>query len=98
MTVLTGEEAKSASRPVREVGKLRGDSAREKGEREKKDQGSCRLQVGVLVAMPSQLHTKTHDGVSREISGSPLRDGLAIGLIEIPWIEEDRRLLKKIAS
>lgn len=91
MTVLTNTEAKGASGPIREVGKI---SAREKREREKQDQGSCRLQVGVLVAMPSQLHTKTHDGVGQELSGSPLRDGLAIGLIEMPWIEEGRRFRK----
>ena len=90
MAVLTSTETKGAYRPIEKVGKLRGDSAREKGEREKQFQGSFqRLQVGVLVAMPSQLHTKNYDGVGQELSGSPLRGGLAIGLIEMPWVEED---------
>lgn len=90
MAVLTSTETKGASIPIEKVGKLRGDSAREKGEREKQFQGSFqRLQVGVLVAMPSQLHTKNYDGVGQELSGSPLRGGLAIGLIEMPWVEED---------
>jgi hypothetical protein len=62
-----------------------GGSARER--RDRQDKGSRRLQVGVIVAMPSQLHTKNHDGVAQELSGSPLRDGLAIGLVEVPWVE-----------
>ena len=85
MTVLTNAEAKKASGPVRKMRKVWGGSAREK--RDKQDKGSCRLQVGVLVAMPSQLHTKNHDGVSQELSGTYLREGLAIGLIEMPWVE-----------
>ncbi|KAI9443853.1 hypothetical protein H4582DRAFT_1042311 [Lactarius indigo] len=97
-TVLTNAEAKGAFTPVREEGKLQGDSARERSEIQRQDQGNFHLQVGVLVAMPSRLHTKTHNGVGQELSRHPLRDGLAIGLIEMPWVEEDRRLIKKIAS
>ena len=87
MNVLTKAEAKNASVPVRERGQNWGDSARENGE--KQDQGSCRLRVGVLIAMPSQPHTetKTHDGVGQELSRSPSRGGLVIGLIEMPWVE-----------
>ncbi|KAH8981128.1 hypothetical protein EDB86DRAFT_2977492 [Lactarius hatsudake] len=93
VTIMANSEANGASGPVREVGKLLSDSARERRKRQKQtqDQGSCRLQVGVLVAMPSQPHTRTHNGVGQELSESPLRDGLAIGLIEMPWIEEDRQ-------
>ncbi|KAH8981129.1 hypothetical protein EDB86DRAFT_491734 [Lactarius hatsudake] len=82
VTVLT------ASGPDREAGRLRGESARVRRERDKQDQGICRLQVCVLVVMPSQLHTKTHDG---ELSGSALRGGMAIGLTEMPWIKEGCR-------
>ncbi|KAH8980405.1 hypothetical protein EDB92DRAFT_272276 [Lactarius akahatsu] len=82
VTVLT------ASGPDREAGRLRGESARVRRETDKQDQGICRLQVGVLVAMPSQLHTKPHD---RELSWSTLRGGMAIGLTEMPWIEEGCR-------
>ncbi|KAH9022035.1 hypothetical protein EDB84DRAFT_515738 [Lactarius hengduanensis] len=89
VTVLT------ASGPDREAGRLRGESARVRRERVKQDKGICRLQVGVLVAMPSQLHTKTHDG---ELSGSALRGGMAIGLTEMPRIEEGCRVPKKTAS
>jgi hypothetical protein len=78
VTVLTDAEAKIT---CRKEGKVWGGDAREK-----RDEECCRLQVGVLVAMPSQVHTKTHD---QELSGSPLRDGVAIGLIEIPWVERD---------
>ncbi|KAH9022033.1 hypothetical protein EDB84DRAFT_515778 [Lactarius hengduanensis] len=94
VTVMTNSEANGASGPVREVGKLLSDSARERRGRQKQDQESCRLQVGVLVAMPSQPHTRTHNGVGQKLSESPLRDGLAIGLIEMPWIEEDRQSTK----
>ncbi|KAF8266407.1 hypothetical protein EI94DRAFT_192942 [Lactarius quietus] len=101
VTVLTNAETKRASEPVQTVGKLQCDRAREKRERESKGQGSCqRLQVGVLVAMPSQRHRRTYDGAGQEPQRSPLLGGLAIGIVEIPWIEdsEDRRLLEKIAS
>jgi len=83
VTVLT------ASGPARKVGKLRGNSAVGKGGRGRNDQESCRLQVGVLVAMPSQLHTKHYDGVGEDLSRSALRDGLAIGLVKMPWIDGD---------
>lgn len=59
------------------------------------DQGSCCLQVGVLVAMPSP---RAYDGVGQELSRSPFRGELAIGLIKMPWIEEDGRWLEKMAS
>jgi hypothetical protein len=67
------------------------------GEREgvRNDQGSCCLQVGVLVAMPSP---RAYDGVGQELSRSPFRGELAIGLIKMPWIEEDGRWLEKMAS
>jgi hypothetical protein len=61
-----------------------------------KGQGSCCLQVGVLVAMPSPK--AYDDGEGQEQSRSPFRGGLAIGLIEMPWTEEDLRRLEKIAS
>lgn len=61
----------------------------------RKDQESCCLQIGVLVAMPSP---RVYDGVGQEQSRNPFHGGLAIGLIEMPWIKEDRRRLEKIAS
>ena len=82
MTVLT------ASGPARKVEKLRGNSTGGKGESGRKDQESCRLKVGVLVAMPSP-HTKHYDGVGQDLSGGALRDGLTIGLVEMPWTDAD---------
>ena len=61
-----------------------------------KGQRSCCLQVGVLVAMPSPK--AYDDGEGQEQSRSLFRGGLAIGLIEMPWTEEDLRRLEKIAS
>ncbi|KAH9056534.1 hypothetical protein EDB87DRAFT_1636635 [Lactarius vividus] len=95
VSVLTNAEVPNASGPVQEAGRLRGESARVRRVCVKQDQGTRRLQIGVLVAMPSQLHTKTHDG---GLSGSVFQCGMAIGLTEMPWIEEGRRLPKKIAS
>jgi len=75
------------------MGKRRSLNAREK-EREKHDPRSAGsgVQVAVLVAMPSPLHAQF------EASRSSLRDELAIGLIEMPWIKEDRHSLKRTAS
>ena len=36
--------------------------------------------------MPSQLHMTNYDGTGQDLSGSALRDGLAIGLVEMPWM------------
>ena len=83
MTVLT------ASGSAQKVGKLGGNSAGGRGKRGRKDQERCRLKVGVLVAMPSQLHTKHYDGVGQDLSGGALRDGLTIGLVEMPWTDAD---------
>jgi len=79
----------TASEPVRKVAKLRRYSANGKAEKGRKDQEGCHLQVGVLLAMPSQLHTKNYDGVGQDLSESALRGGLAIGLVEMPWIDVD---------
>lgn len=100
-SVMTLTDAESIRTPdaVRKakVGKHRDKRAREK-EREKQDPGSSRLQVAVLVAMPSPLHAQSHDRVGREASGSTLRNELTIGLIETPRIKEGRHPLKKNAS
>jgi hypothetical protein len=74
----------TASGTLQKVEKIRENSANGKRERGKKDQGS--LQVGVLIAMPSQLHMTNYDDTSQDLSGSALRDGLAIGLVEMPWV------------
>jgi len=94
VTILADAEPNRTSDAVRKgkAGKHRGNSAREK-EREYQDPG---LQVAVLVAMPSRLHAQSH--VGHVASGSSLRDELAIGLIELPWIREDRHSLKRNAS
>ena len=80
---------------VRKVGEYWGEGRREKTEREDQDQGDCRMQLGVLIVMPSQLHKKNSGGVGLESSQSLLQDGLAIGFTETPWVEEDRRFHKK---
>lgn len=101
MTILTHTESNRASDLVwkRLAGKHRSESTREK-EREKKDPRSSvsDLQVAVLVAMPSPFHTHFHDGVGQDGSRSSLRDELAIGLIEIPWIKEDRNSFRRNVS
>lgn len=57
------------------------------------NEGSSDLHVAVLVAMPSPHHARrSHDG------RSSLRGELAIGLIEVPWIKEDRHSVKRNAS
>lgn len=98
MRSLTKEQAQNAAEPDRKVGRLWGDSARQNTEGEDQDQGDCRLQVGIFVAMPSRLHTKNRECVGLKLSGSPVRDGLTIGLAELLCIEEDRRSHRKIAS
>ena len=72
------------------VEKHRGARDNEKGEEQ--DPKSLGLQVAVLIAMPSLLHA------GHATSGSSLRDELSIGLIEMPWIKEDRHSLKRNAS
>lgn len=91
MRSLNKVQAQSPTEPVRKVGKHWGESRREKAEGEDKNQGYCRMQIGVFVVMPSRLHQINRGGVGLESSRSPLRDGMAIGLTEIPWVEEDRR-------
>jgi hypothetical protein len=97
---LTKVQAQSTTEPVRKAGGLWGDDVGEKaeGEGQGQEQGGCHLQVGVLVAMPSQCQTKKREGAGLESLGRPLRDGLAIGLAEMPWIEEDRLSHKKTES
>ncbi|KAH9046838.1 hypothetical protein EDB84DRAFT_606506 [Lactarius hengduanensis] len=69
------------------------DAALRKGKAGKRRGNSENLQVAVLVAMPSPLHARrSHDG------RSSLRGELAIGLIEMPWIKEDRHSAKRNAS
>jgi len=93
VTILTDAESNRTSHAVRKgkAGKHRGTSARER-EREDQDVGSARLRAAVLVAMPSPLH------VGHAAPGSSLRNELAIGLIEMPWIKEDHHSLKRNAS
>ncbi|KAN0136191.1 hypothetical protein V8E53_006051 [Lactarius tabidus] len=99
---LTKAQTQSTTEPVRKAGRLWGDDEREKaegeGQEQEQEQGGCHLQVGVLVAMPSQCQTKKCEGAGLESLGRPLRDGLAIGLAEMPWIEEDRLSHKKTES
>lgn len=90
VTILTNTESNRTSDVPRKrrARKHRSDGAKEK-EREKQDPRSSGsgLQVAVLVAMPSSLHGQCQS----EASGSSLRDELAIGLIELPWIEGDHQ-------
>ena len=100
MTVLddAADSDRRASDAARKAkGKRRGNN---NGARQKQDKGSASLlQVAFLVAMPSPLRTQIHDGVGQQqASESTLRDELAIGLIEMPWISEDPHSFKKIAS
>ena len=95
MGLLTKVLAQSPTEPVRKVKKHWGESRRERTEGEDQDQGGRRLQVGVLVAMPSRHHKKNSGGVGLESSQSLLQDGLAIGFTETRWVEEDRRCHKK---
>jgi hypothetical protein len=97
VTILTDAESNRTSHTVRKgkAGKHRGTSARER-QREEQDAGCHHLQAAVLVAMPSPLHVQSH--VGHAASGSSLRDELAIGLIEMPWIKEDHHSLKRNAS
>jgi len=69
-----------------------GKSVREKESGQQDLRGSG-LQVAVLVAMPSLLHAQSHAG--HAASGSSLRHELAIGLIEMPWMKEERHSLKR---
>lgn len=103
MTILADTERNPTSDGARKrrAGKRRSDSARgvEMVKRSPRSAGGGPgLQVAVLVAMPSPLHAQSHDGVGQETLGSSLRDELAIGLIEMPWIKEDRHSLKRSAS
>jgi len=95
VTILTDAESNRTSHAVRkgQADKNWGNSARER--EEEQDAGSPRLRAAVLVAMPSPLHAQSH--VDHTASGSSLRDELAIGLIEMPWIQEDHSL-KRNAS
>ncbi|KAH9006119.1 hypothetical protein EDB86DRAFT_2871793 [Lactarius hatsudake] len=77
------------SDPASDAALRKGKGSKHRGNSE----GSSDLQVAVLVAMPSPLHARrSHDG------RSSLRGELAIGLIEVPWIKEDRRSVKRNAS
>ena len=76
------------------AGKHRGKCPREKG-KEEQDPGNSDLQVAVLVTMPSPFHAQSH--VGHAVSRRSLRDELAIGLIEMPWIKEDHHSLKRNA-
>ncbi|KAN0127895.1 hypothetical protein V8E53_007925 [Lactarius tabidus] len=102
MTILTDPDTESNDRTSHTVrkgkaGKNRGSSAREKErEREEQDDGSPRLRAAVLVAMPSPLHAQSH--VGHAASGSSLADELAIGVFEMPWIQEDHHSHKRNAS
>jgi hypothetical protein len=102
VTILTDPDTESNDRTSHTVrkgkaGKNRGSSAREKErEREEQDDGSPRLRAAVLVAMPSPLHAQSH--VGHAASGSSLADELAIGVFEMPWIQEDYHSLKRNAS
>ena len=95
MRFLTKVPAQSPTELVWKVGKYWGEGRREKTEREDQDQGGCRLQVGVLVVMPSRLHMKNSGGVGLESSQSLLQDGLAIGFTEMTWVEDDCQFHKK---
>ena len=94
MTILTDPESNHTSHAVRKekAGINRGNNARER----EQDSGSPHLQAAVLVAMPSPLHAQSRIG--HAASGVSLRDELAIGLIEMPWIQEGHRSLKINAS
>jgi hypothetical protein len=95
VTILTDTESSDAVRKGK-VGKHRGGkSAREKEKGEEQDPKGLGLQVAVLVAMPSLIHAQPHAG--HAALGSSLRDELSIGLIELPWIKEDRHSLKRNA-
>ena len=75
----------------RKAGKSWGNSASKR----EQDVGSSRLRAAVLVSMPSPPHAQSR--VSH-ISGGSRRGELAIGLIEMPWIQEDDHTLERNAS
>jgi hypothetical protein len=97
VTILTDAESNRTSHAVRKgkAGKHRGTSAKER-EREEQGTGSHRLRAAVLVAMPSPLHAPPHAG--HVALGGSLRDELAIGLIEMPWIKDGHHSLKRNSS
>lgn len=76
----------------RKAGKSWGNSARKR----EQDAGSSHLRAAVLVSMPSPLHAQSR--VSHTVSGGSRRGELAIGLIEMPWIQEDDHSLERNAS
>jgi hypothetical protein len=80
------------------MGTVSGDTARQKTKGGVQDQRDRCLQVGVLVAMPSQRHTKSRESGGLELCGGQLWDGLAIGLTyaEMLWIEDRRFNCKKV--
>jgi hypothetical protein len=91
VTLLTDAESNRTSHTVQngKASKNRGNSARE-SESEEQNARSPRLRAAVLVAMPSPLHARSHFGHA----ASGRLDELAIGLIEMPWIQEDHHSLK----
>ena len=94
VTILTDTESSDAFRKGKGGKHRGGGKSDEKGEEQ--DPKSLDLQVAMLVAMPSLLHAQPHAGHAP--FGSLLRDELSIGLIEMPWMKEDRHSLKRNAS
>jgi hypothetical protein len=95
VTILTDAGSNRTSQYVQrgKAGKIRGNSASE-SESEEQNARSPRLRAAVLVAMPSPLHAQSHFGHA----ASGRLDELAIGLVEMPWIQEDHHSLKGNAS
>lgn len=101
MTIFPGAESNRTSDAAfrkGKAGKHRSNSTRDQKKKEREDPGSSDLQVAVLVAMPSPFHAQSHDGADQGASGSSLRGELTIGLIEVPWIKEDRHSPKRNGS
>ena len=48
-----------------------------------------RLQVAVLLQMPSLNRAGTHNKVNEEARECSVRDELAIGLMEVPWTSSE---------
>ncbi|KAI0302393.1 hypothetical protein B0F90DRAFT_211033 [Multifurca ochricompacta] len=87
-TVFTDVKTKRTSESLLGTGDHRGHSAQEGKDRDKQNLQDCDLQIAVLLAMPSPSPVKVHNSVGRQRPGSPFRDELAIGLIEVPWTRE----------
>ena len=61
-----------------------------KNEKQLAHQGTeSRLQVAVLLQMPSPNRPEAHNNVNKEALECSVRGELAIGLMEVPWTRED---------